>query len=122
MTGSSIEGFLKGNVASIKQDERVLGWELFGQKAIRKGDWKLLWLSSKLAWLAAPENSESWRLYNIAKDPSEQHDLVTQEPDKFKDMLKIWQDYAKEQAVVLPEWGNEKVHVETRALSVKPTR
>lgn len=108
MTGQSMKSFLQGTSLSLNPQERVLHWELFGQKAIRKGDWKLLWLSSKPAWLAPPENSESWRLYNIAKDPGEQHDLVTQEPDKFKDMLKIWQDYAKEQAVVLPEWGNER--------------
>ncbi|AEE22643.1 sulfatase [Glaciecola sp. 4H-3-7+YE-5] len=104
MTGSSIEGFLKGNVASIKQDERVLGWELFGQKAIRKGDWKLLWLSSKPAWLAAPQNSESWRLYNIANDPGEQHDLVSSEPEKFAEMRDAWEQYAIEQSVVLPQW------------------
>ncbi|MGY0593985.1 MAG: arylsulfatase, partial [Paraglaciecola chathamensis] len=80
------------------------GWELFGQKAIRKGDWKLLWLSSKPAWLAAPQNSESWRLYNIANDPGEQHDLVSSEPEKFAEMRDAWEQYAIEQSVVLPQW------------------
>jgi hypothetical protein len=35
---------------------------------------------------------------------------VAKEHPKFKKMLKIWQKYAIEQAVALPEWSSAKGH------------
>ena len=81
-----------------------MGWELFGQRAIRKGDWKLLWLSSQLKWLVSPERADQWGLYNIAEDPGEVNDLSSREPEKLAEMIALWEQYAEQHGVVLPVW------------------
>ncbi|MBX2849581.1 MAG: arylsulfatase [Acidiferrobacterales bacterium] len=103
MTGLSLMPIVKG-ANSINADERVLGWELFGQRVVRKGDWKLLWLSSKPRWLVQPSGADEWGLYNLAQDPAEANNLVEQEPEKFAELLSLWEQYSEEQNVILPEW------------------
>jgi len=51
--------------------EVVYGLEPF-RSAIRRGDWKLLWRTP------LPSSVE---LYDLAKDPSEEHDLAAEHPD-----------------------------------------
>jgi arylsulfatase len=46
-----------------------------------------------------------WELFNIAQDPAERNDLAAQNPDKLKDMLILWNKYAKENNVILPNRG-----------------
>lgn len=84
--------------------EKLMGWELFGQKAIRLGDWKLLWLSSKPGWLVQPRNADQWGLFNLAVDPAETNNLISQEPEKFAELLALWDQYAIDQNIVLPIW------------------
>ena len=103
--GRSLASYLDGE-AIPGSDGYVMGWELFGQRAIRKGDWKLLWLSSKPKWLVQPENADQWRLYNLAVDPGETNNLVAAEPEKYSEMMALWKEYVKEQSVILPDWGN----------------
>lgn len=103
MTGLSLMPILNGEGALSSQD-RVLGWELFGQKVIRKGDWKLLWLSSKPSWLVQPEGADQWGLYNLSQDPAEANNLVEQEPEKFAELLALWEQHSEEQGVILPVW------------------
>jgi arylsulfatase len=92
---------------TISDSDKVMGWELFGQKAIRKGDWKLLWLSSKPGWLVKPDNADQWGLYNLSNDPSETNNLAKQQPEKFAEMLQLWESYSKDNAVILPEWQQQ---------------
>ena len=42
MTGRSLMPLLTGQTGSVYDEFDALGWELFGHRAVRKGDWKLL--------------------------------------------------------------------------------
>lgn len=102
--GVSLLPFLVGEAQSPHAQDYIMGWELFGQRAIRKGDWKLLWLSSQLKWLVSPERADQWGLYNIAEDPGEVNDLSSREPEKLAEMIALWEQYAEQHGVVLPVW------------------
>ena len=103
ITGISLMPIVNGE-GRVNAQERVLGWELFGQRVIRKGDWKLLWLSSKPKWLVQPDGADQWGLYNLAVDPAEETNLIEQEPQKFAELLALWEQYSEEQGVILPVW------------------
>lgn len=74
--------------------ERAIGWELFGRRALRKGDWKMTWMNP-------PYGTAQWQLYNLAKDPAETHDLARQEPAKLAELLQEWDAYVKRNNVLL---------------------
>ncbi len=58
-------------------------WEHEGNRAIRDGDLKLV----------ALEN-QPWRLYDLAQDRSEQHDLAASRPEVVKALADKWQTWA----------------------------
>ena len=88
ITGKSMLSFLNKHSESIYSNEDAIGWELFGHRAIRQGDWKLLWISGDYG-------SDRWQLYNLVDDPAERRDLSIREPKKLKHMLALWEDYVK---------------------------
>jgi arylsulfatase A-like enzyme len=63
--------------------EKVMYWEHEGNKAVRKGDWKLV-----------KRYNNPWELYQINNDPTEITNLVTQYPDLFDSLRKDWQTWA----------------------------
>ncbi|EJP60879.1 Alkaline phosphatase-like protein [Beauveria bassiana ARSEF 2860] len=68
---------------TVHEDENhIHGWELFGNRAIRKGNWK--------AVLLARQGGDSWELYNVEEDPAEQHDLAKSRPEILEEMLVHW--------------------------------
>ncbi len=95
LQGRSLLPYLAGEVADVHGQEPVMGWELFGRRAILKGTWKLAW-----AW--EPYGSERWELFDLARDPSEQIDLSEREPEKLAEMLAAWDAYAARNRIVLP--------------------
>jgi arylsulfatase A-like enzyme len=88
--GLSIVPAIRGEAVA----ERVIGWELFDRRALRKGDWKLVFNEK-------PYAKGDWALYNLANDPSESRDLATAEPAKLKELLAEWERYVKENGVIL---------------------
>ena len=105
LKGKSLMPLITGQSQTIHEDDYVMGWELFDHRAIRKGPWKLLYLSSAPAWLDNPEDSDRWALYNLNDDPGEKIDLSLEKVDLFTEMLGLWDEYAKENGVILPVWG-----------------
>jgi len=93
-SNSMLSHILNGH-SPVHEHERVFGWELFGHRAIRRGDWKLVWIDSGTG-------QGNWSLFNLANDPSESRDVADDHPDTFKQMLLGWQAYVKENQVVLP--------------------
>jgi arylsulfatase len=104
--GTSMLAFLSGKSQFIHRQDYVMGWELFGHRAIRQGDWKLLWLSSKPSWLTLSGTTDQWGLYNLSTDPAEMNDLSGSEPEKFAEMKAYWHQYVRDNNVVLPQWGS----------------
>jgi arylsulfatase len=95
LVGKSWIPVLSGQAASPRTEKDYLAWELFGNRALRQGDWKI-------RWELTPLGKSDWELFNIAKDPAEQNDLASANPDKLKEMLLVWDDYVKQYNVILP--------------------
>ena len=93
--GRSMVPFLDGASDTVHEADFVMGWELFGRRAIRKGDWKLVWLFE-------PYGDEEWMLFDLASDPSESNDLSEQFPEKMRELLSEWDAYMRENYVILP--------------------
>jgi len=98
LIGKSWMPMLSGKVDSIRTDKDYLAWEVFGNRAVRQGDWKL-------RWQFKPYGKGEWELFNVAKDPAERKDLAAEHPDKLKQMLALWDDYVKANNVILPSRG-----------------
>ncbi|OMC56431.1 arylsulfatase [Mycobacterium sp. IS-836] len=94
MRGRSLVPYLSGDTDAVHEGETGTGWELFGRRAIRQGDWKAL-------WLPPPYGPGTWQLYDLAADPGEIDDLAAARPEKLAELLELWDRYVKESGVIL---------------------
>ena len=92
--GKSWKRMLSGNTESPRGSTDWLGFELFGNRAIRQGDWKI-------SWLYEPFGTEDWQLFNLAEDPGEQRNLSDKFPDKRKELIALWDEYVKTNGVII---------------------
>jgi arylsulfatase len=92
--GKSWVGMLAGQTQSPRTSDDWLGWELFGNRAIRQGDWKI-------SWLYRPFGTYDWQLFNLAEDPGEQYDLSDKFPKKKKALVALWDEYVKMNGVII---------------------
>lgn len=90
--GRSVMPVLRGESSEVHPPEHVIGWELYGHRAVRQGDWKIVWDE-------AAEEPE-WMLFDLASDPAEQNDLAAANPEKLAEMTGAWDQYAEESGVV----------------------
>ncbi|MEM9913569.1 MAG: sulfatase-like hydrolase/transferase [Planctomycetota bacterium] len=65
--------------------ERDLFWRFWAQSAVRRGDWKLLVLSSGERYL-----------FNLAEDPGEKHNLASDHPDRVEELHRSLESWADE--------------------------
>ena len=84
--GQSIETMLKGGAG---EADRTFAWEHEGNRAIRKGKWKLVRL---------PDGP--WELYDIEADRAEQHNLAAQQPEIVKELSAAYDAWARRCGVV----------------------
>jgi arylsulfatase len=95
IAGKSWLPILAGETETIRSDDDYLAWELFGNRALRQGEWKIRW-----QW--KPFGTGDWELYDLAADPAERRNLAAQEPGKLVAMLKLWDGYMSDNNVILP--------------------
>jgi arylsulfatase len=95
LMGKSWTPVLSGKAESVRSDEDYLAWEIFGNYAVRQGDWKI-------RWQYKPFGREQWELFNLADDPAERNDLAAQHADKVTALAALWDEYARENNVILP--------------------
>jgi len=93
--GKSWGPVLIGQAESPRTEQEYLAWELFGNHAVRQGEWKL-------RWLYKPFGKGEWELFNLAADPAERKDLAAERPDKVKALMALWDDYVQKNGVILP--------------------
>jgi arylsulfatase A-like enzyme len=93
MTGISALPLLSGKAESVHGESSV-GWELYGNRALFKGDWKAV-----LIW--PPEGNGEWQLFNIKDDPTEFHDLASTEVERANTMIHEWNEYAAQNGVAI---------------------
>jgi arylsulfatase A-like enzyme len=64
-------------------------WELFGVRAVRKGDWKAL-------YQVPPKGQGQWELYNLAGDPGEIQNRAAKEPEILRELIEHYEVYYQE--------------------------
>jgi len=94
MRGRSLLPYLSGEAEAVHDDVIGTGWELFGRRAIRQGDWKALHLPE-------PYGPGDWQLYDLSTDLGEIHDLASSQPDKLAELLVLWDRYVEDTGVIL---------------------
>ena len=93
--GKSLLTALSNEHQQFRDDNDFFGTESYGRRAIRKGDWKIL-------LLPPPQGQGQWQLFNLISDPSEQHDIADQYPDKLQELSRLWLEYSQNNHVILP--------------------
>ncbi|MDP3693416.1 arylsulfatase, partial [Bradyrhizobium sp.] len=96
LQGKSLSSVLNGSRASVRGPSDWLGWELFGNRAIRQDNWKLL-------WLCEPHGPGKWQLYDLKADPGEMNDLASARPKVREQLIRHWVKYAEANNVILPD-------------------
>ena len=92
--GKSWVDMLAGKSQSARTADDWLGWELFNNRAIRQGDWKI-------SWLYEPLGTYNWQLFNLTEDPGEQYDLSAKFPEKKQKLVALWDEYAEMNGVII---------------------
>jgi arylsulfatase len=81
--------------ASAKIEHETLFWEHEGNRAVRKGDWKLV---SRFDYEKRTELP--WELYNLKTDRSETENLIHDNTELAAELEKLYKDWAKRVQVV----------------------
>ncbi len=95
MTGTSLLDYLSGQSETVHGDE-PLGWELYGSRALIKGEWKAV-------RIFPPAGSGDWELFNIKTDPTETANLAADFPDVMVELIADWDAYAEANGVAVYE-------------------
>ena len=95
LLGKSWVPLLAGEEESPRSNQDYLAWELFGNRAVRQGDWKL-------RWQYKPYGTEEWELFNLAEDVAERRDLASEQTGKVRELVALWEDYGRANNVILP--------------------
>ena len=95
MTGTSLLDYLSGQSETVHGDE-PLGWELYGSRALIKGEWKAL-------RIFPPAGSGDWQLFNLKTDPTETANLAADFPDVMVELTADWDAYAEANGVAVFE-------------------
>jgi len=94
--GRSMAAWLEGKQPVLYGKDESVAWELFGRRAVYRGDWKLLWMEP-------PWGNGAWQLFDLRNDPGELRDLADEYPEVRDALVQDWEDYAQENGVILPE-------------------
>jgi arylsulfatase len=100
---------LEGEQTAVHKPGYAMGWELFGKRAIRLGNWKIIYRPYMKVFEPLPKGvkTDTWQLYNLAQDPAELHDLSKKYPDKLKELVDLWKQYASHNHVIIPNDAGE---------------
>ena len=93
--GNNIESLEGISLLPILQKKKYTGhqtlaWEHEGGRAFRKGDWKISALRNK-----------DWELFNLATDRTETRNLAAENPEKLKELIGLWEQWAKRMKIKL---------------------
>jgi arylsulfatase/uncharacterized sulfatase len=93
ISGKSLVPLLTGNAERAHGPDEAIGYELGGNAALFKGDYKIV-------KDRGPVGDDAWHLFNFLKDPGETTDLKEALPDLFAEMMEDYGIYARDQQVL----------------------
>lgn len=93
MIGASLLPVVRGQGERVHPADQMIGYELSGNRAVFKGDYKLI-------RNIRPVGDDEWHLYDLAKDPGEVHDLKDQQPELYRELLAGYERWAKDNGVL----------------------
>jgi arylsulfatase len=95
LQGKSLLPVLADPAAEIRGPADWIGWELFGNRAVRMHNWKLV-------WLCMPYGTGEWQLFDLSTDPAETTDLASEKPEIRDQLLRHWDEYVSTNNVIAP--------------------
>ena len=97
IVGADFSEFLAGASSQVHDDFDSIGYELGGNSALFKGDYKIV--------INRTGQSETeWHLFNIRTDPGETRDLAQEQPALLEEMLADYESYVQANNVLpMPE-------------------
>ena len=100
IVGVDFSEFLAGASSQVHDDFDSIGYELGGNSALFKGDYKIV--------INRTGQSETeWHLFNIRTDPGEARDLAQEQPALLEEMLADYESYVQANNVLpMPEGYN----------------
>lgn len=84
MIGKSFWPHALGDVAPVHAADEAIGSELHGDRALVRGDWKIL----------MPAATGRWELFDLARDPGETENLADENPGLLDDLVGEWERFA----------------------------
>lgn len=93
LRGRSLWPWLRGRAEEVHPRGTSTGWELFGRRAIRRDEWKAVYVPAK-------DGSSRWQLYDLSRDRGEVSDLAAAHPGKLVELLALWERYRAETGVI----------------------
>jgi arylsulfatase A-like enzyme len=109
LDGVALLSHLDGSSSGPPHDS--LYWKLGRQMAVRNGDWKLVRYDPAVD--GERGQPTKMRLYNLADDIGEEHDLSAEDPTKFEQLRNDWKLWNSKN--VKPLWGDGKGKKRNRA-------
>lgn len=85
--GRSAMRLLSGQAETTYAEDDSFGFEVSGNAALYRGNWKI-------TRLAPPLGDSKWRLYDLSVDPGETTDLSAENPELFEDMMADYLSYS----------------------------
>ncbi len=94
MAGRSLRSILAGSERPLRSDQEWIAFELQGDRAIRRGIWKAVWMK-------APLGIGQWRLYRLDRDPSELFDRSSSRKTTLDQLVRLWEGFAEAKQVYI---------------------
>ncbi|MDC0273361.1 arylsulfatase [Planctomycetaceae bacterium] len=113
LEGTSLLPAMKGQ----RLVDRAIGFDHQGARALRKGDWKIVW-SKRM-----PHEIE-WELYDLSSDRCELNNLAEKYPERVEVMAKEWEQWARRVNVIYegppakPETTRKSPAIANRSLTI----
>jgi arylsulfatase len=96
LLGNSAKPLLEGESETVGDGE--FGWEHFGHRSYRSGEWKLIFAPEPMG------GTGKYSLYNLANDPGETEDVIEDHPEIAEELEQKWDQYAQDNGVVVVDF------------------